>query len=82
MADYPWYKSYDAGVPHSLEPYPETTLLDIIAETTREMPEHTFMYYKDRYFSYKEATRLFEVIGLSADVPTESNRATAWPACC
>ncbi|MCX6001029.1 MAG: AMP-binding protein [Chloroflexi bacterium] len=55
MADYPWYKSYDAGVP-------ETTLLDIIAETTREMPEHTFMYYKDRYFSYKEANRLFEVL--------------------
>jgi long-chain acyl-CoA synthetase len=62
VADYPWYKSYDAGVPHSVEPYPDITLLDIIAETTREMPEHTFMYYKDRYFSYKEATRLFEVM--------------------
>ena len=62
MADYPWYKSYDAGVAHSLEPYPDITLLDIIAETTREMPEHTFMYFKDRYFSYKEASRLFEVM--------------------
>ncbi len=62
MADYPWYKSYDEGVPHSLEPYPDITLLDVIAETTREMPEHTFMYFKDRYFSYKEATRLFEVM--------------------
>ncbi|MFA5065832.1 MAG: AMP-binding protein [Dehalococcoidia bacterium] len=62
MADYPWYKSYDQGVPHSIEPYPDITLLDIIAETTKEMPEHTFMYYKDRYFSYREATRLFEVM--------------------
>ena len=62
MADYPWYKSYDKGVPHSLKPYPEITLLDVIAETTREMPEHTFMYFKDRYFSYKEASRLFEVM--------------------
>ncbi len=62
MADYPWYKSYDAGVEHSLEPYPAITLLDIIAETTKEMPEHTFMYFKDRYFSYKEAKRLFEVM--------------------
>jgi len=65
VADYPWYKSYDEGVPHSLEPYPEITLLDIIAETTREMPEHTFMYFKDRYFSYKEASRLFEVMASS-----------------
>ena len=62
MVEYPWYKSYDKGVPYSLEPYPKITLLDVIAETTREMPEHTFMYFKDRYFSYKEASRLFEVM--------------------
>jgi long-chain acyl-CoA synthetase len=62
MADYPWYKSYDAGVTHTLEPYPDITLLDIVADTNREMPDHTFMYFKDRYFSYKEATRLFEVM--------------------
>lgn len=62
MVDYPWYKSYDAGVPHSLAPYPEITLLDVIADTTREMPDHTFMYFKGRYFSYKEASRLFEIM--------------------
>jgi long-chain acyl-CoA synthetase len=62
VADYPWYKSYDAGVPHSLAPYPEITLLDVIADTTREMPDHTFMYFKGRYFSYKEASRLFEIM--------------------
>jgi long-chain acyl-CoA synthetase len=62
MAEYPWYKSYDPGVPRSLEPYPQITLLDIISETTREMPDHTFMYFKDRYFTYKEASRLFEVM--------------------
>jgi len=62
VADYPWYKSYDEGVPHSLAPYPEITLLDVIADTTREMPDHTFMYFKGRYFSYKEASRLFEVM--------------------
>jgi len=62
MAEYPWYKSYDPGVPRSLEPYPRITLLDIISDTTGEMPDHTFMYFKDRYFSYKEASRLFEVM--------------------
>ena len=62
MAEYPWYKSYDKEVPQSLKPYPATTVLDIIADTTKEMPDHTFMYFKDRYFSYKEASRLFEVM--------------------
>jgi long-chain acyl-CoA synthetase len=62
MAEYPWYKSYDKEVPQSLKPYPATTVLDIIADTTKEMPDHTFMYFKERYFSYKEASRLFEVM--------------------
>jgi len=38
MTVYPWFKSYDEGVPHSLEPYPAITLLNVIADTTREMP--------------------------------------------
>jgi long-chain acyl-CoA synthetase len=62
MAEYPWYKSYDTEVPRSLEPYPNITHLDIIAETTREMPDHTFMIYKDRYFSYRETSRMLEVM--------------------
>jgi len=62
MVEYPWYRSYDKEVPHSLKPYPEITVLDIVADTTREMPDHTFMYFKDRYFSYREASRLFDVM--------------------
>jgi len=49
-------------VPRSLEPYPNITHLDVIAETTREMPGHTFMIYKDRYFSYRETSRILEVM--------------------
>ena len=62
MPDYPWYKSYDKEVPRSLQPYPDMTHLDVIAETTREMPEHTFMIFKDRYFSYRETSRLLETM--------------------
>lgn len=62
MVDYPWYKSYDKEVPRSLQPYPDMTHLDVIAETTREMPEHTFMIFKDRYFSYRETSRLLETM--------------------
>jgi len=37
---YPWLKSYDEGVPFSLEPYPEETLLDVLSETVRQRPQH------------------------------------------
>ena len=62
MDDYPWYKSYDKEVPRSLQPYPDMTHLDVIAETTRDMPDHTFMIFKDRYFSYRETSRLLEAM--------------------
>jgi long-chain acyl-CoA synthetase len=62
VADYPWYKSYDKEVPRSLEPYPAMTHLDIIAETTRDMPDHTFMIFKDRYFSYRETSGLIDTM--------------------
>jgi long-chain acyl-CoA synthetase len=62
VADYPWYKSYDKEVPRSLVPYPEMTHLDIIAETTRDMPDHTFMVFKDRYFSYRETSGLIDTM--------------------
>ena len=54
MSDYPWYKSYDQGVPHTLEPYPKKTLLDIVAETAKEKPEHPMVIFMGRCLSYGE----------------------------
>jgi len=55
---YPWLKSYDEGVPFSLEPYPEETLLDVISETVRQRPQHTAMIFKGRRLSYLELEKL------------------------
>ncbi len=55
---YPWLKSYDEGVPFSLEPYPEETLLDVISETVRQRPEHTALIFKGRRLSYLELEKL------------------------
>ncbi|MDD5399197.1 MAG: AMP-binding protein, partial [Dehalococcoidia bacterium] len=76
MPDYPWYKSYDREVPHSLEPYPEMTHLDIISETTRDIPEHTFMVFKDRYFTYRETSALITTMAsaLTANGVKKGNR--------
>ncbi len=52
MADYPWFRNYDAGVPHTLAPYPDKTLLDVVAETARQRPGHTMMWFKGNVITY------------------------------
>lgn len=38
-AQRPWLKHYDPGVPHSLEPYPDIALHDLLRNTARETPD-------------------------------------------
>lgn len=57
----PWFNSYDPGLPHTLEPYPNCTLLDILAETVRQRPDHPTIIFKGLHIS---AARLE---GLSSD---------------
>ena len=56
--EYPWLKNYDEGVPFSLEPYPEQTLLDVVSDTARQRPDHTALIFKGRRLSYSELERL------------------------
>ena len=42
----PWLTHYDQGVPHSLQPYPDKTLVDIVSETARQRPDHTALIFK------------------------------------
>src|SRR5262249_56142907 len=36
----PWLEHYDHGVPATLTPYPDRTLLECVAETARRFPNH------------------------------------------
>jgi long-chain acyl-CoA synthetase len=56
--DRPWFKSYDPGLPRTLRPYPNCTLLDVMAETARDRPEHTALLFKGARMSYGELERL------------------------
>ncbi|MGA2159205.1 MAG: long-chain fatty acid--CoA ligase [Dehalococcoidia bacterium] len=58
MAEYRWFKNYDAGVPHSLEPYPQKTLVDYVDEAAKEHPDSTFLHFKKRKMSYAEVNKL------------------------
>lgn len=54
----PWVKQYDEGVPQSLKPYPERTLLDVIRDTARQRPNHSALIFKGAPLSYAQLENL------------------------
>ncbi len=58
MAEYRWLKNYDAYVPHSLEPYPQKTLIDYVDEAAKERPDESMLIFKNRKISYAEVNTL------------------------
>jgi long-chain acyl-CoA synthetase len=58
MSDKRWLLHYDKGIPASLQPYPDCTLVDILQQTAAERPEHPAMLFKGRSISSSELDRL------------------------
>ena len=58
MTERPWLAHYDAGVPRSLEPYPQGTLLDDLQRHVRERPDAAALIFKGRAMSWRELDRL------------------------
>ncbi len=52
--DYPWLKHYDPGVPHTLQPYPDITVLDVFTGTLKQRPEHPLAIFQAREVSHRE----------------------------
>ena len=76
MADYPWLKHYDAGVPATLEPYPGKTLFDDVADVAKERPAHRMVWFKGRWMSYRDIDRLSDIMaaGLVANGVKKGDR--------
>lgn len=53
-----WFKNYDKGVPYTLAPYPERTLVDVISESASERPKHPALLFQGSTVSYSELERL------------------------
>jgi len=47
-----WFEHYDKDVPHTLKPYPERTLVDMIAESARQRPGHPALLFQGGVMSY------------------------------
>ncbi len=54
MSAKPWLEHYDPGVPHTLEPYPQITMLDHVRETAQLRPHHVALIFKGEQISYGE----------------------------
>ena len=54
----PWLSGYDEGVPHTLAPYPDRTLLDYLSESAANWPDRPALLFKGATISYRDLHRL------------------------
>jgi long-chain acyl-CoA synthetase len=54
MKEHVWFSSYDPGVPHSLQPYPNITVLDILANCLKQKPGYPLAIFEGREVPYAE----------------------------
>jgi long-chain acyl-CoA synthetase len=62
MDQYSWFKSYDKGMPHSLAPYPQKTLLDCFDEAVKQRPGSPAVIFKDTRVSYRDIARYSDTV--------------------
>lgn len=53
-----WFEHYDKDVPHTLMPYPERTLVDVVAESAKQRPTHPALLFQGAAMSYGMLERL------------------------
>ena len=58
-----WLQNYDEGMPHSLKPYPECTLLDVVRETVSQRPNHPTLLFKGAKLSISQLDRISDAFG-------------------
>jgi long-chain acyl-CoA synthetase len=57
VSDRPWLRSYEPGVPESVAPYPELTLLDAVRERASMRPDHIAIAFMGAELTYGELER-------------------------
>ena len=75
----PWLKSYDEGVPHTVE-VPDHPLQQFLEDAARKHPNHTAMIFKGRSVTYKETKEMADAIaaGLIANGFKKGDRAVIY----
>ena len=58
----PWLLHYDAGVPATLAPYPQRTLLDYLDDSVRARPQQAALLYKGATLTYRDLDTLSDAL--------------------
>ena len=58
IGDAPWIAHYDPGVPPTLAPYPNRTLVDYLADAARDRPAQAALLFKGATLTYRELDQL------------------------
>ncbi len=58
MDNKPWLKNYDKGVPATLQPYLQQTMIDVVRETASQRPDHMALWFKGSKISYSQLDKL------------------------
>jgi len=68
MGNYPWLKHYDKGVPSTLEPYPKTTMIEVVDQSAKAKPYRAMFYFKGAKLLYDDFVRQSDALaaGLAA----------------
>jgi len=65
MEQTPWFSHYDKGVPRTLAPYPERTILDYVADVARERPDDAALLFKGLRVTYGELEKLSDAFAVA-----------------
>ncbi len=65
MTAQPWLKHYDPGVPVTLAPYPERTLLDFVRDAVAARPDAPALLFKGRAVSWGELDRQSDALAVA-----------------
>ena len=68
MSAQPWLAHYDRGIPASLAPYPDETLIDLVRRQTRERPNAAALRFEGAVTSYRTLLREAEAFGRALEV--------------
>ncbi len=63
MSEKPWLNHYVEGVPKTLEPYPEITLIETIRDIVKQKPDYPVVYFKGATMSADELDKLSNALG-------------------
>ena len=61
----PWLAHYDQGVPETLRPYPDRTLLDYVSEAARDHPTAPALFFKGAAISYARLEQLSDAFAVA-----------------